>query len=128
MARSQPDAPRGPDPRYLAKDARRESLTEPAEDHTFPFDTRIAKIATTEELEDWIAERGCLDLFEFIQYATRDHDERVTVHNEMVQMMDDANTVIRELEDAARTNEETIKQRDAVIGRLITINHKGRGS
>ena len=66
MARSQPDAPRGPDPRYLAKDIRRESLTEPAEDYTFPFNTRIVKIAIIEELKNWIADRGYLDLLEFI--------------------------------------------------------------
>ena len=52
MARSQPDVPRGPDLRYLAKDTRRKSLIEPAEDYTFPFDIKIAKIAIVEELKD----------------------------------------------------------------------------
>src|SRR4051812_13734501 len=87
-----------PDPKYLAKDLRRESWVLPAENTDLPFNPKIAELNTQEDFDNWIAVHGSKDLFQFFRYALEFHDDQIETHNELVQMVDDASRSNAQLE------------------------------
>jgi hypothetical protein len=77
------DTPLSPDPRYLAKDARRESWVRPAEDTELPVNPKLTELNTQEDFDNWVATHGSKDLFQFFRYALEYHDSQIDVHNEL---------------------------------------------
>jgi hypothetical protein len=88
----------------------RESWVLPNEDTEFPFNSKIAEVSTQEDLDTWIAAHGSEDLFRFLRYALEPHGDQIEIHNELVQMVDDAAARFNELEETVvrlqRENEE----------------------
>jgi hypothetical protein len=119
MARpSQPESPPpGPDPRFLAKNLRRESWVLPAEDTEHPFNPKIAEICTQEDFDNWVTAHGSKDLFQFFRHALEYHDDQIEIHNELVGMVDDAAARVNELEETV-----TRLQRENAEGRLSRQN------
>ena len=112
MVRQSEPETTGPDPRFLPRDTRRESWVNPNpnDPDILPFDIKVAKISTEEDLKAWIASQGHKDLARFIQYAAKQHDDNTETHNMLVGMVDDANAAIQELEDIIAERTETIKK------------------
>jgi uncharacterized coiled-coil protein SlyX len=140
---SQPgDTPQNPDPRYLAKDLRRESWVLPVEDTEFPFNPKIADLNTQEDFDNWATAHGSKDLFQFFRYALGYHDDQIETHNELVQMLDDASRsvtqleetvaqleeTVAQLEEAGRKKDATIARQSAALLRLLDENHEDRAS
>jgi hypothetical protein len=113
------DAPRGPDPdpRYLAKDPRREAWALPAEGTKLPFNPKIAELCTQEYFDNWVAAHSSKDLFRFFRYALEYHDD-------LLQMVDDASVRVNELEEALEQAQATVTrlQRESEEDRLSKQN------
>jgi hypothetical protein len=93
------ETPQSPDPKYLAKDSRRESWVLPAEDSKLPFNPKIALLSTQEDFDDWVTVHGSKDLFQFFRYALKYHDSQIEVHNELIDIIDDASRTVTQLEE-----------------------------
>jgi hypothetical protein len=113
------DTPRGPDPRYLAKDPRRESWVLPAEDTELPFHPKIAELCTQEDFDNWVTAYSSKDLFRLFRYALEYYDDQIEIHNDLVQMIDDASVRVNQLE-------ETLEQIQATVTSLQRENEEGR--
>lgn len=122
------DTPLGPDPRYLAKDARRESWVQPAEDTELPFNPKITELNTQEDFDNWVTTHGSKDLFQFFRYALKYHDSQIDVHNELVDMVDDASNSVTQLEETIRKRDATIAKQSAALLRLLDENQEDRAS
>jgi hypothetical protein len=113
------DTSRGPDPdpRYLAKDPRRESWTLPAEGTKLSFNLKIAELCTQEYFDNWVAAHSSKDLFRFFRYALEYHDD-------LLQMVDDASVQVNELEEALEQAQATVTrlQRESEEDRLSKQN------
>jgi Retrotransposon gag protein len=117
-----------PDPKYLAKDLRRESWVLSAEYTDLPFNPKIAELNTQEDFDNWIAAHGSKDLFQFFRYALEFHDDQIETHNELVQMVDDASRSNAQLEETVQKKDATIARQNAALLRLLDENHEDRAS
>jgi hypothetical protein len=122
------DTSQGPDPRYLTKDPRRESWVLPAEDTEFPFNPKIAELSTQEDFDTWVAAYGSKDLFRFFRYALEYHDSQIEVHNELIEMIDDASRSVTQLEETVRKRNAIIAKQSAALLRLLEENEEDRPS
>ncbi len=68
-----------------------------------PFDYEMTKISTNTELNAWITAHGAGDIVAFIKYMCHQHDTEIETHNDMVQMLEDANDANTSLEAQLRT-------------------------
>jgi hypothetical protein len=126
---SQPDDTlQSPNPRYLAKDLRRESWVLPAEDTELPFNPKIANLNTQEDFDNWVAAYGSKDLFRFFRYALEYHDSQIETHNELVEMLDDASRSVTRLEETVQKKDATIARQGTALLRLLDENHEDRAS
>jgi hypothetical protein len=127
--------------RYELRNARRESLlsrnriaseegtnaspdTEQEDTNALPFDYEMTKISTNTELNAWITAHGAGDIVAFIQHMCHQHDTEIETHNDLVQMLDDANEANTSLEAQLRTQQTSlqkeIKDKDVIIRHLET--------
>src|SRR5271154_1582565 len=120
------DTPQGPDPRYLPKDLRRESWVQPTEDTKFPFNPKIAELNTQEDFDNWVSVHGSKDIFLFLRYALEYHDDQIEVHNELVQMVDDASARVNQLEEIVQKRDATIAKQGTTLLRLLDENEENR--
>ena len=97
------------------RDARRESWTRPAEntEQEWQFNREILLLQNEEQMNEWIAQHGVKDLLKFVHSAIREHDNAITTHNQMVEMVEEANAISTQFG-------ETIEQQSTTITRLET--------
>src|ERR1700733_12545274 len=86
------------------------------------------KLGTQEDFDTWVATHGSEDLFRLLRYALQHHDDQIEIHNELVQMVDDAAARVNELEGTV-----TRLQRENEEGRLSrqdtpSISHEPKRS
>ena len=113
--------------RYELRNARRESLlpqnrtaSEEEDTNALPFDQGMTKISTNTELNEWITAHGAGDIVAFIKYMCHQHDTEIETHNDMVQMLEDANEANTELEAQQTRLQEEIRDKNVVIRHLET--------
>ncbi len=90
--------------RYELRNARRESLlsqnwTASEEENTnaLLFDHKMIKISISTELNAWISAHETDDLVVFIKYMCQQHDIKIEIHNDMIQMLNNVNKINIEL-------------------------------
>ncbi len=78
--------------------------------NTLLFDYKMIKISINEELNAWIIDKKTDDIVTFIKYMTHQHDIKIKIHNDMIQMLKDVNKINIELK-TIQTTLNTIKTR-----------------
>jgi hypothetical protein len=123
--------------RYELRNVRRESLlpqnrtapeegtnaspdTEQEDTNALPFDHEMTKISTDTELKEWITAHGAGDIVAFIKYMCQQHDTEIETHNDMVQMLEDANEANTELEAQQTRLRKEMRDKDVIIRHLET--------
>jgi hypothetical protein len=71
----------------------------------------MAELHIQEGFGNWITAYGSKDLFPFFRCTLEYHDDRTEIHNNLIQMIDDASVQLNELE-------ETPEQTQAAVTRL----------
>ena len=51
-------------------------------------------------MKAWVDEHGFEELTKFVSYVAKYHDDNALIHNDLVEMVDDAATTVRQLEVA----------------------------
>ncbi len=133
--------------RYKLQNARRESLlsqnqtaleeedinaslnTEKKNMNTLLFDHEMIKISINEELNAWIIDKKTDDIVIFIKYMTHQHDIKIEIHNDMIQMLKDVNKINIKLKTTQTTLniirtrlQKEIRNKNVIIHHLKTAS------
>ncbi len=57
------------------------------------FDHKMIKISISTELNAWISTYEANDIVVFIKYIYQQHDIKIKIHNDMIQMLKDVNKI-----------------------------------
>jgi len=78
----------------------------------------MTRISTSTELNAWIAAHGADDIIAFIQHMCHKNDTEIGTHNDLVQMLEDANEANTALEAQQTSLQEEVRDKDVVIRHL----------
>jgi len=92
--------------------------TEQEDTNALPFDYRMTRISISTELNAWIVAHEAGDIIAFIQHMCHKHDIEIGTHNDLVQMLEDANEANTALEAQQTSLQEEIRDKDVVIRHL----------
>ncbi len=69
------------------------SNTEEKNTNALLFDHEMIKISINTELNAWISTHEADDIVVFIKYICQQHDIKIEIHNDMIQMLEDVNEI-----------------------------------
>jgi len=69
------------------------SNTEEENTNALFFDHEMIKISINTELKAWISAYEADDIVAFIKYICQQHDIKIKIHNDMIQMLEDVNKI-----------------------------------
>ncbi len=111
--------------RYALRNARRESLlpqnwTASEEENTnaLLFDHEMIKISISTELNAWISTHEVNDLVVFIKYMCQQHDIKIKIHNDMIQMLEDVNEINITLKITQTRLRKEVRNKNVIIHHL----------
>ncbi len=128
--------------RYELQNARRESLlsqnwtaseeenmnvslnTEEKNTNALLFDHKIIKISINTELNAWINTHEANDIVVFIKYICQQHDIKIEIHNDMIQMLEDVNKINITLKITQMRLQKENKDKNVIIHYLETASSR----
>ncbi len=125
---------------YELQNARRESLlsqnwtaseeenmnallnTEEKNMNALLFDHEMIKISINTELNAWISIYEADDIIVFIKYICQQHNIKIEIHNDMIQMLEDVNEINIMLKTKQMRLQKEMKDKNVIICHLKTAS------
>ncbi len=82
------------------------------------FDHEMIKISISTELNAWISTHEVNDLVVFIKYMCQQHDIKIKIHNDMIQMLEDVNEINITLKITQTRLRKEVRNKNVIIHHL----------
>ncbi len=86
------------------------------------FDHEMIKISISTELNAWISAHEADDIIVFIKYICQQHNIKIKIHNDMIQMLEDVNEINIMLKAAQTRLQKEMRDKNVIIHHLETAS------
>ncbi len=104
------------------EDTNASSDTEKKNMNMLLFDHEMIKISISTELNAWISTHEADDIVVFIKYICQQHDIKIKIHNNMIQMLEDVNETNITLKATQTRLQKEMKDKNMIIHHLETAS------
>jgi hypothetical protein len=103
------------------KDMNASSNTEQENMNALFFDYKMIKISINTKLNAWIIAHEAGDIVVFIQHMCHQHDIKIEIHNDMIQMLNNVNEINISLKTQLRTQQTSLQKK--IRDKNVIIHH-----
>ncbi len=104
------------------EDTNASSNTEKENMNILFFDHEMIKISISTELNAWISIYEADDIIVFIKYICQQHDIKIKIHNDMIQILEDVNEINIILKATQTRLQKEMRNKNVIIHHLETAS------
>ncbi len=98
--------------------------TEEKNTNALLFDHEMIKISINTELNAWISAYEADNIIVFIKYICQQHNIKIKIHNDMIQMLEDVNEINIMLKATQTCLQKEMKDKNVIIHHLKTASSR----